>query len=831
MSLVNSSIPNLMNGVSQQPYALRLPSQCEEQINALASVVEGLRKRPPSRFQFLIEDDKFTSSTVLDHTIVRDGAEQYKVLIGSGQIKVLNLLTKEVVPVSYPDGRSYLNCSSPYRHLRAVTIADHTFILNRTVTTRASPQQVTKYRPEALVWVRAGAYGCKYRVSLNGHRVIWTTPDGTNNAIAVPPLEEGDLPDTITSTYNPTPPIVDTNDKLLPQHIATDSIAASLRDLLKRHPKLNGKFTIDIKGSVLRIRSNAVTSSDGSKSYPDFKVYGSDSQGDTVLRVLKDKTKSMTDLPARCFNSFRIKIMGDSSTQFDDYYVRYEGDISAGTWVEDRSDEETYLLASSTMPHALIRQSDGTFSFKKLGWDGRKVGDSKSNPMPSFVDRRLGDLFFYGNRLGFIAEDKVVFSRFGNFYSFFKASATQVLDTDPIDIAVSHTKVVDLTHAISYQDNLLLFGDGVQFQLREAETLTTKTVGFAQTTEYACSTAVRPVPIGDNLYFTHDRGENRAVIREYNIVKGETSGKAEDITAHVPTYLQSRVVAMAGSDTENILVCTGASQKNVVYVYKYFWAGTEKLQSSWSKWVFEAGTDILGMSFIGSTLWLTIIRGDVLTVESMDLAPSVTIPGQDFDVHLDRRFSHEDVVAWYDPERDETRIRSPYGVDWPVTIVAAPTNEAYGFAEGQIVPHTSDRRSFVIQGRLEKYYVGAPYTTSYKFSTLTIKQESGAGEAKSIIDGRLQLRKMVLQYANSGYFRVQVTPVKREPYIYPFTAKTLGIFRQKIGRVNIESGTFQFPIMSKNDQVTIEIINDNWLPFSILSAEWEGLYTTRSRRL
>ena len=50
MTLVSKSIPNLINGVSQQPPALRLGSQGEAQENGLSDVVDGLKKRPPTKF-------------------------------------------------------------------------------------------------------------------------------------------------------------------------------------------------------------------------------------------------------------------------------------------------------------------------------------------------------------------------------------------------------------------------------------------------------------------------------------------------------------------------------------------------------------------------------------------------------------------------------------------------------------------------------------------------------------------------------------------------------------------------------------------------------------
>ena len=48
MPLINQTIPNLINGVSQQPAALRLPTQFEAQLNCYPSVVEGLKFRAPT---------------------------------------------------------------------------------------------------------------------------------------------------------------------------------------------------------------------------------------------------------------------------------------------------------------------------------------------------------------------------------------------------------------------------------------------------------------------------------------------------------------------------------------------------------------------------------------------------------------------------------------------------------------------------------------------------------------------------------------------------------------------------------------------------------------
>ena len=49
MALISQSIPNLINGVSQQPASLRLSTQAELQENGFSDVVSGLQKRPSTQ--------------------------------------------------------------------------------------------------------------------------------------------------------------------------------------------------------------------------------------------------------------------------------------------------------------------------------------------------------------------------------------------------------------------------------------------------------------------------------------------------------------------------------------------------------------------------------------------------------------------------------------------------------------------------------------------------------------------------------------------------------------------------------------------------------------
>jgi len=131
MALISQSIPNLINGVSQQPPSLRLNTQAELQENGLSNVVTGLSKRPSSKH---IADLGVISNLdkAFIHTIRRDENEFYSMVIDTaGTIRVFDKdgVSKTVTnnAASYVTG-----LTDPSKELAAVSIADTTFIVNKT---------------------------------------------------------------------------------------------------------------------------------------------------------------------------------------------------------------------------------------------------------------------------------------------------------------------------------------------------------------------------------------------------------------------------------------------------------------------------------------------------------------------------------------------------------------------------------------------------------------------------------------------------------------------------------------------------------------------------
>lgn len=779
MPLVNSSIPNLVNGVSQQPYTLRLASQAELQENGLSTAAQGLKKRPPTTHIKKL-GDRIEGSTAYIHTINRDTEERYIVVITPGDLRVFDVDGNEQT-VNFPDGKDYLDTPDPLRAFRAVTVADYTFLLNRTVTVTESPVKTPPRPYEALVVVRNGLYSKKYEITIDGTPVAeFETPDGTD-----------------------------------PEHaeaISTDYIAEQLSQDLTT----NG-ITHDIVGSAIRIYSNT-----------DFSISARDGYSNAALAVLKGRTQSFASLPTPIgFPDFTIQVAGDVSTSADDYWVKWDMSEGTGVWRETVAPDVSIGVDNHTMPMALIREADGTFTCRFIAWSTRRAGDMESAPNPSFVGRRIQDVFFYRNRLGFLADESVVLSEAGEFFNFFPTTVTTLLDSDPIDVSASHTKVSLLNFAVPFNKKLLLFSAQTQFSLEAGDMLTPRTVSIQPTTEFECNTLAAPVGMGRNVYFAVPKGDFEGV-REYFVATDTDTEDAADITGHVPKYIPSGVYKLAAALNEDLLCLLSWKERWKIWVYKFYWSNNEKLQSSWSQWVFPMTDEILNIDFIQSDLFIVFNRPDGLYLEKMSVAPGEVDDREPYPVHLDRKTVVEpNPIAF-----DGTNTRLSLGWDLTDGTYMAVVANNQPQKAGLLLPVYYDENGAYIQGDYSdcRLIVGRTYTFRYRFSPLMIRTRDGDSQRADTV-GRLQIRRLQVNFAETGFFEAEVTPYGRDTYTYTYTGKTLGLDSSNIGQVGIEDGKFSFPVSTKNTTATIDLVSDSPLPCAFLSADWEGYYVRRSQEV
>lgn len=812
MARVSGQVPNLVNGVSQQPPALRLATQADRQINCYSTVVKGLTNRPPTEHIAKIADSIPDNAFV--HVINRDVEERYIAVATSTDLKVYDFEGVEKT-VNFPDGKSYLSTAIPAERMSAITVADYTFFVNKDKVVGKLTDLSDDYGAAGLVSLRSGAYGRTYKIIIDGTaKVSIKTPDGSNAT------HTADI-DTVTMAT-------------IMVNVLTGAAYTAGGNIVSGS-SLGAGWTVARNNSTIYIKTN-----DGAS----WTLATEDGQNGNAMLSLKDATSQFSDLPLYGYQNFHIKIEGRSASGDGDYYALCQSNGS-NVWKESVKEGIKIALDPATMPFALMRNNDGTFTFRENTWDVRKVGDDDSNPFASFVGRTINDVFFHKNRLGFLSDENCIMSGAGDYFRYWRTTALSLLDDDPIDIAASHDKVSILQSAIPYQENLLLFSDQTQFRLEGGEVLTPLTASLPATTEFQSSTRAKPVGCGTSVFFAVEKN-NFSAIQEFFVDSDTRTNDARDVTSHVPEYVPAGIFKMAATSNENVLVCLSKNDQDSLFIYKFLYddSGQAKIQSSWSRWDFPNVTRIHSFAFIQSDLYMVVSRTAGVFLEKMTFEQGVIGDAAlGFRVHLDQKItdSSPGVSAAYNAGLDQTTFTFPFAwKSFPKAVVTVPVEFEPGYEvaiDGD--PDRYDSNQIVLEGNLlaEGMVFGTPYVCEYDLSTFQIRDEAPGGGISVVSEGRLQVQRVTLQYANTGYFEVIVKPTGRQPwiynpssYVYGFNGRNLGEEENLISAPAIDTGEYQVPVYSRNDRVMITIRSDSYLPFCVLSAEWVGIHVMKSRR-
>lgn len=262
-------------------------------------------------------------------------------------------------------------------------------------------------------------------------------------------------------------------------------------------------------------------------------------------------------------------------------------------------------------------------------------------------------------------------------------------------------------------------------------------------------------------------------------------------------------------------------------MYKFYWDGDTKVQSSWSKWTFPDTDTILNAEFLDSEVFLAINRADGLYFEKLTVATDSLGTNEPYLVHLDRKqYVTKDTLSYSD---GYTTIPHSWAMDDGTYMAVTATGQT--LKPGVVAEIVWDGSTAKVKGNYttSDLIVGRQYVFSFQLSTITVKTQSAGGGTKSDTEGRLQLRKASVNFANTGYFQVKVTPRYRDTYTYTYSGKVLGTPSATLGQAELSTGKFTFPIMTQNTDATIVIENGSPMPSAFLSADWEGFFVKRSQ--
>ncbi len=807
-------IPNLTQGISQQPDGQKDPSQGEIQVNAVSSITDGLRKRDNTQALARVSETPFGDA--FTHSILRDDTEKYIAVITDSSVQVFDLQGAEI-PVNAPGGYGYLaSVVEAKTDLRAATVADFTFISNtRTAAAMLPDLAPATPRPnphEVLIWIRAANYGQTYEVVVNGVTATVTT------AVA---------------------PVIISGGTTTEFRISSEEIAEALATALD-----TPDVVIDRAGSVLHIRSD-----------DPITVGVTDARSNADITAITNSVQAFGDLPRIAPRGYQVEVVGDPVNQFDGYFVEFvpgegRGDFGEGTWQECAAPGVKFRIDPDTMPHALIRRPDGEFHFGPLDgateaevdvdvpvWGDRVAGDLDTAPDPGFIGFPINDLFIHKNRLGMLADEKILLSRSADFFAFFPETVTTVLDSDPIELTASSSRVSVLRYAVPYQDELILFSDQIQFRFGSSSDLglTPQTAQLSVLTQYEMDRRTRPLQVGAAIVFGQKNGE-WTQFREFSIRGAGTAliADAQSLTEYVSTYVPGGIFRLASNDTGNSWYAISDKEgfTNRIYTYKYFFrnsgGGTEKAQSSWSYWQLSGASKVLQILVQEEVLFLLVEYPDgSVWLEKMNVGDRQEDEASPVPVLLDRRVSTTTATpaalrmdrGTYDPLLKLTT--------WTLPYEAAATTEiwtAWGGAwvGGVKLGSTNSGDTITALGNWSAVdvWAGERFEMRYRFSRFKFMRDIGGGRVATNVL-RTQVRRAKLRYHGTGWFRAVVAPSYRPEAVYRFDGLADG--------QGPKDGVFNIPVMGKGEEVVVEILNDTPHPSQFLTCEWEGLITGKSR--
>lgn len=790
MALISQSVKNLKGGISQQPDILRYPEQGAVQVNGWSSETEGLQKRPPLVFTKSLGTHNVLGAAPMIHMINRDEYEQYYVVFTGTGVKVFDLAGNQKTVTG---STAYANTSNPREDLRCVTVADYTFIVNRKTVIKANTSD--KYNGgtfrdngDALINIRGGQYGRTLSINING---------------------------TTAATYK-----IPNGDK--PEHVNNTDAQWLAEELAKQmRTKMSG-WTFNVGQGYIHIvaPSNATITSLTTK----------DGYADQLINPVTHYSQSFSKLPLNAPNGYIVKIVGSAGGSGDKYYVQY--DDQKKVWTECPGWNIAKGLHNNTMPHALIRKADGTFEFKQLTWDARKAGDDDTNPWPSFVDGTINDVFFFRNRLGFLSGENIILSRTSKYFNFFPASVATLSDDDPIDVAVSFNRISILKYAVPFTEELLLWSDEAQFVLTAAGILSSKSVELNLVTQFDVQDKARPFGIGRNIYFASPRATFTTINRYYAVQDVSSVKSAEDMTAHVPNYIPNGVFNIAGSSTENFASILTSGAPNKVFIYKFLYLEEQIRQQSWSHWEFGANVKVLAANSIGSKMYLIMCNQYNTFMATVNFTKdTIDLDHEPYRLYMDCKKHYQIPSNAYNDDTYQTSINlnTIFGMTFDQGTVSVVEEDGRitefeppvgGWSKDPVLRLTGDRRN-------QHVFVGFNIPFRYEFSKFLIKKTAEDGSIATEDIGRLQLRRAWVNYENSGAFTVQVENQSRV-FQYEMAGARLGSETLRVGRLNLGTGQFRFPVAGNAQYNTVRIISDNTCPLNIIGCGWEGNYVRRS---
>lgn len=539
------------------------------------------------------------------------------------------------------------------------------------------------------------------------------------------------------------------------------------------------------------------------------------------------------------------------------YEVTQTGAGTVGPWYQRvEAPFDNSQLDANTMPVQLIyNPTTDSFSLELSTWNVRLSGDDVVNKPPSFIGRALSEITLFQDRLWLSAGQQVVGSQSGDLFNFWQDDWETVVDSDRIDITLGGSSVSAAEFMIPFDKTLLILSDGSsQWELQSLQSFTPADTNLIETTNYSVSNLVEPKKIGNQLYFVSDQGRY-SHMWEYFPNFDRDANIGNNITNHIEGYLPENIRRISTSENNNIVSAWSSDEKNKLYLYFTYWETAKKLQSSWCRWVFDSGVEVVSHSSIDNTMYVLLNKGDDVWLETIPLTtPDATTDGSTtseeesitteveddittesglvlvleltepsgigFHAAMDKKVL---VTGVYSAATKTTTFTIPFTDSAMDTVLLA---DQWGTRKGQVITSlTPTSTTMTVAGDFSAYPVilGKSYRAEVELSPPFVKDENDI-----VVQGNLQLKTLDILFQDTATFTVDITPRGRETVNRRFTSNRIGT--TLLGQQDIqEFGRYKTHVRGNAGDTTIVLANSTPFPSLFTNLEFAGGFTQRHK--
>ena len=545
-----------------------------------------------------------------------------------------------------------------------------------------------------------------------------------------------------------------------------------------------------------------------------------------LMRVFQKSVNDVTRLPNQCRHGYVVKVSNARMSDEDDYYLRFSGENNldgAGSWSECPIPGITDTLTN--MPLVIQRTATTTFTVKQFTYQARRVGDTNTNPMPTFVGKRINKVLFFRNRLAILAGENVILSRPGTLGTpdFFIESALTVSASDPIDISAASMFPSDIFDGIEINAGLLVFSTNQQFLLASDDTvLNPDTAKLRSVSTYNYNKDIAPISLGTTISYLDNSGKFSRMNEMANTAR-EGEPNVLEISKLVPTLLPKNLDLLTNS-RENSLILIGKTDSDIVFGYKYLSVGEKRQQQAWFKW--KLNNPLLYHFIINDEYFFLDTDNFLQSIKLIqsDTDPTFTQDDVGYQIHIDNHttisggsYSSSTNLTTFSSVSWMPNVTTP---NYDLVLIDIDTNAA---RIGRYAKTTAtSTTSFTVPGDWSgvTLQIGYLYEFLVEFPRLYPVKIEGE-RSISDVNSSLIVHRLKLHFGKIGLYETTLTRLGKDDYTEIYESSLLDEYEVSDAPY-LEEYIKTIPVYEKNKNVEIKLKSSHPAPATLRAMAWEG---------